>query len=198
MWIFGYGSLIWRADMPYVERRLGRIDGYLRRFWQGSTDHRGVPGAPGRVVTLVPLSQYGSKFIDELFVKGGHTGDGVWGCAYLIAEDNIERVKDYLDYREKNGYEIAHVKVDCTDGSIIEEAIVYIASSDNEEFLGPSPIDKMAKHIMTSRGPSGPNREYLFELHQALKREFPIHAQDAHIDALVAACHQHAQNETSI
>ena len=87
VWLFGYGSLIWRPDISYVERRPARLHGWERRFWQGSHDHRGVPHRPGRVVTLV----------EEI---AGHC-DGV---AYLVDAEEVEAIFATLDHREKNGY----------------------------------------------------------------------------------------------
>lgn len=37
IWLFGYGSLIWKADFDYLERRPAAITGWARRFWQAPT-----------------------------------------------------------------------------------------------------------------------------------------------------------------
>ena len=89
VWIFGYGSLVWKAGFPYTRREPGWVKGFKRRFWWWSEDHRGLPGAPGRVVNLLPD--------DEDSV--------VWGVAYHIDDRDWERtVRNQLDHREKGGY----------------------------------------------------------------------------------------------
>ena len=152
VWLFGYGSLIWRPDIAYRERRPARVHGLARRFWQGSHDHRGLPHAPGRVVTLVPE-------------EGAFTD----GMAYLIERHVYEEAFAYLDHREKNGYARCEVMLDFLDAAAGRaHGIVYIATRDNPAFLGPAPLADMAAQIAASHGPSGSNVEYLVELARAL------------------------------
>jgi cation transport regulator ChaC len=153
MWVFGYGSLIWRPSFPYLDRRPALLRGYARRFWQGSTDHRGVPGAPGRVVTLIADP-------DAACV----------GAAYRVAEDELPAVLAALDIREKNGYERLWLPLllDPPAGPTIE-GLVYLAGPTNSEFLGPAAPAEIARQIARSRGPSGPNAEYLLRLAVALR-----------------------------
>jgi len=135
-WIFGYGSLIWRPDFSYRQVRKAALRGWRRRFWQASPDHRGVPGAPGRVVTLVedPSAE-------------------CWGLAYEVAASAWSSIVTMLDEREKNGYTPHHVSLELDDGSPVM-ALTYIAGPDNPSFVGPAPraaMDRIASTCSDSR-----------------------------------------------
>ncbi|KAI8873547.1 cation transport regulator-like protein 2-like protein [Ramicandelaber brevisporus] len=189
VWIFGYGSLIWKVDFPVVERKPGYIRGFQRRFWQSSNDHRGTPESPGRVVTLIPTDIWKAKY--RHLEETEHQDDGVtWGVAYRIAASEASEVLKHLDHREKNGYSTHIVEVHCEDSTTgettgsIQGALVYIGTEQNEAFVGPpKSLDELALHIHKSRGPSGFNRDYLLNLASALRQLGP-HAHDVHTEAL--------------
>ena len=147
-WVFGYGSLIWKVDFPVLERAVGRIEGWQRRFWQGSHDHRGTPGAPGRVATLVRE-------------PGTHCVGVAWRVAHNVFE--------HLDHREKNGYGRYRIPIHFERPARTVDGVLYVAEPDNPAWLGPEPVDAMARHIAAAEGPSGRNADYLLHLARALR-----------------------------
>jgi len=164
-WIFGYGSLVWRPEFPYLQRLPGFISGWARRYWQGSTDHRGVPEAPGRVVTLIPAPQH-----------------RCWGIAYQVAPDAWERVTRTLDHRERGGFDRKDVRVEFRDPDrAAVRALVYVATERNPNYLGPAVDSEIAAQIRDARGPSGTNAEYALQLAAALR---DIEADDDHVFAI--------------
>lgn len=162
VWLFGYGSLIYKADFPWLERRTATLRGWERRFWQGSHDHRGTPDAPGRVVTLVPRD-------DAVCV----------GMAYRITPATFAP----LDQREKNGYLRLATNLTLDDKREVE-GVVYVATADNAAFLGAAPEHAIARQIDSAHGPSGPNRDYLLHLAHALRA---LGADDPHVFAIERA-----------
>lgn len=170
MWIFGYGSLVWRPALPWVERQPSFITGWSRRFWQGSPDHRGVPDAPGRVVTLIEAA-----------------GERCVGIAYRVAESDWESVLIGLDLREQGGYQQVRLPLHRLDGGGAVEGLVYVAGKDNPHYLGPAPLATIARQVLASRGPSGENREYVLRLHAALVALDSVDEHVAELAALVAA-----------
>lgn len=145
-WVFGYGSIIWKQDFPFIEARRAHIEGWTRRLWQGSHDHRGVEDDPGRVATLIPAP-----------------GERCYGRAFLIEEDVFE----HLDHREKNGYERQDLAIHFDDGA--RPGVTYVGHTDNFAFLGDAPIDDMIEQILRCVGPSGTNVDYVLELARALR-----------------------------
>ena len=163
-WLFGYGSLIYLVDFPYLEMRPASISGWSRRFWQGSHDHRGTPQSPGRVVTLIE-----------------EAGAVCGGMAFRVEIPVFEQ----LDEREKNGYLRVATEMTFDDGSSAT-GVTYLATPDNEAWLGEASERDIAAHICRSSGPSGDNASYLLELAQSL-RELGYH--DEHVFAIERHIH---------
>lgn len=235
MWVIGYGSLIFKPP-PHVSHRItGYIQGYIRRFWQSSIDHRGTPSSPGRVVTLISLDELRNDrfFHNDLHTYEVHNGDNdtadtgadvdvdhhlidqlqpqdikVYGCAYYIAPQHVDEVKQYLDIREQNGYELKSVKfyikeVQAEQDNVVDlissthipasdlhwdefgayiESLIYIGGLDLKSFIGPELIHDTAKIIKTNVGPSGKNSEYLIKLTHAVRE---LNCRDYYLEDLL-------------
>ncbi|KAF2146893.1 uncharacterized protein K452DRAFT_283091 [Aplosporella prunicola CBS 121167] len=185
-WLFGYGSLIWKPPPHFDQRLPGYIEGYVRRFWQ---DHRGTPEAPGRVATLIDRAHW--ETLDDHHASARET---VWGAAYHIPASHAAEVRDYLDIREINGYSIQytpfHPAASISDAPAKPiDCLVYIGPPENPQFLGPQDPQKLAEHIVVSRGPSGENKEYLYMLETALVELSP-ESEDHHISDLARRCRE--------
>ena len=183
LWIFGYGSLVWRPAFPHLRAHPASIGGYARRFWQGSTDHRGLPGRPGRVVTLLPD---GHESLDQDTLSRSAR---CWGTAYEVPSGDPEGVLAGLDHRERGGYDRVEVEIILVDLPLPSGAqrareprnvagVVYIAGPENENYLGAASTRAIARQIAAASGPSGANPEYVFELSRSLR---VMGAEDAHI-----------------
>ena len=170
IWIFGYGSLVWNPGFSFEQSQVGYIRGWARRFYQGSTDHRGIPGSPGRVATLVAEAQ-----------------SVCWGVAYQVVGEPLASIFSYLDRREQGGFRRHQVDFYPRTGPAaasapsVTTAAVYIARDDNPHYLGPASVPEMARHIFHAKGPSGSNRDYLLRLAESLRG---LGITDAHVSEL--------------
>lgn len=185
--VFGYGSLIFRPPPHVIKDSPGFLKGYVRRFAQKSHDHRGTPQNPGRVVTLIHQEDWAafSSAVDPFPHE-----DIVWGIAYTIDPVHAAEVRAYLDHREKDGYTLERVDVyGLIDGVhetvVIPGAECYVGRNDNPSFIGSEPLGALSDIIWRSVGPSGPNKDYLYNLAAAVRALAP-EAYDSHLFALEA------------
>ena len=78
VWLFAYGSLIWRPECTAVERVRGRVHGYHRGLYLWSHEHRGTPEMPGLVFGLdrggssPPIAHTGSTAVSKTETRFRH------------------------------------------------------------------------------------------------------------------------------
>ncbi|XP_012691462.1 glutathione-specific gamma-glutamylcyclotransferase 1 [Clupea harengus] len=172
LWIFGYGSLVWKPDFKYKKSKVGYITGYKRRFWHGDNFHRGDDTMPGRVVTLLED--------DDACT---------WGVAFEVIGAQMEECLKYLNMREsvRGGYITKVVEFFPRDQNLPPvPALVYIATPDNPIYLGPASPEEIAAQIIVCKGKSGQNIEYLSRLAEFMKTTCPD-VEDTHLFSIETA-----------
>lgn len=150
VWIFGYGSLIYRPGFEYTGKISGFIKGYKRVFYLLSSCHRGTKEEPGRVATLAKSES-----------------DITYGVAYCIKRDKAELIFKNLCARESS-YEKVLEKVFVKDHIVACNAFMYYVNESDPDYR-PASNDEIAKTIATAVGPTGPNRDYLFNITKSLR-----------------------------
>jgi cation transport protein ChaC len=145
LWVFGYGSLMWRPGFDFEEARHARLTGFRRCFCIYSVYHRGTRERPGLVLGL-------------------DRGGSCEGIAYRVAATRATETTRYLRAREQVSgvYRETHVPVELIKGPHREVlALAYIVERAHPNYAGRLPLALEARLIHGASGLSGANLDYL-------------------------------------
>jgi cation transport protein ChaC len=150
LWVFGYGSLMWRPGFPFVERRHAHLYGYHRSLCVLSHVHRGTPEHPGLVLGLS---------------RGGRCH----GVAFRVERREVEATVHYLREREQvtSVYLERHLPVRLDDGRAVR-ALAYVADSKHKQYAGRLSFDEVLRLVRQGQGVSGRNPDYVRSTHEHL------------------------------
>jgi glutathione-specific gamma-glutamylcyclotransferase len=163
LWVFGYGSLMWRPGFDFVERVPARLIGLHRALCVYSFVHRGTPERPGLVLGLD---------------RGGMCR----GIAFRVAAAAREKTIGYLRAREQ----VTTVYLEKWRRIELEEparrqarALCFVVDRSHVQYAGRLTLAECVHHVRQGRGSSGANRDYVLETVQALEalgyRETELH-----------------------
>jgi len=145
LWVFAYGSLMWRPGFASEEATHARLVGWRRAFCIYSRHHRGSPQRPGLVLGL-------------------DRGGVCEGIAYRVARENVAATLAYLRDREQIGsvYREALVPVRLMTGEHAEVlALAFLVERAHPSYAGALPLVEQAQLIRGATGQSGNNIDYL-------------------------------------
>ncbi len=168
VWVFAYGSLIWNPAFHFVERRLGRIWGYHRRFCLWTYLGRGTLDCPGLMLGL-------------------DRGGSCQGLFYRIEARAVEEELTLIWRREMitAAYVPTWVEGRTPAGSL--RALAFTINRQHQRYAGKLDEARVVEALASAEGPIGRCCEYLFNTHDHL-RELSIHdPQLARICRLVRA-----------
>jgi glutathione-specific gamma-glutamylcyclotransferase len=163
LWVFGYGSLMWRPGFEFLERVPARLIGLHRALCVFSFVHRGTPEKPGLVLGLD---------------RGGMCR----GVAFRVAAAKRDSTIAYLRDREQ----VTSVYVETMRRIELEDkarrqvrALTFTVDRGHVQYAGRLSVAESVHYVRQGHGRSGINRDYVVETVRALEalgyRESDLH-----------------------
>jgi cation transport protein ChaC len=163
LWVFGYGSLMWRPGFEFEERVQARLIGEHRALCVYSFVHRGTPEKPGLVLGL-------------------DRGGACRGIAFRVAEKNRAATVAYLRDREQVTSVYREVKRSVwleNEARARVSALAYVVDRGHVQYAGRLSPAEQLRHVIQGHGQSGVNRDYVLATVKAIEaegfRDAPLH-----------------------
>jgi glutathione-specific gamma-glutamylcyclotransferase len=154
LWVFAYGSLMWRPDFPFVDRMEARLLGAHRALCVYSFVHRGTPERPGLVLGL-------------------DHGGTCRGIAYRVTAGERAATIAYLREREQ----VTSVYRECMRPIWVKRqseqrvpALCYMVDRGHPQYAGRLSLEQQLHHVRQGHGRSGANRDYVVATIAALEQ----------------------------
>nr|WP_244374956.1 gamma-glutamylcyclotransferase [Nitrobacter winogradskyi] len=155
LWIFAYGSLMWRPGFDFAEQVPARLIGEHRALCVYSFDHRGTPERPGLVLGL-------------------DRGGACRGIAFRVAASRREATIAYLREREQT----THVYREVTRSVWLEDdarrrvsALAYVVDRGHVQYAGRLTLADQARYVRQGHGRSGHNRDYVLSTVRSIESQ---------------------------
>src|SRR3954466_10779985 len=142
LWLFAYGSLMWKPDLVAAERRLATVRGWHRRFCLWQWRFRGTREEPGIMLAL-------------------DRGGSCVGIVYRVIGPDL-RARIMPVWRREmrgNGYRARWVTAETDEGAL--RALTFVANRGGGGYAGRLSDEHIAERIASACGHIGPNAEYL-------------------------------------
>ena len=169
LWVFGYGSLIWKPEFDYVERRPARVNGWHRALKMWSRVNRGTPDCPGLVLGLL-------------------TGGSCQGVAFRIPRADVPEVLVRLWAREMvtGVYDPRWLTCHTPHGPV--SALAFTRSRKSPNHTGVLTPEQYRRIFSDACGRYGTTLDYTLRTFEELGRH-GIH--DRHLERLLRIARGH-------
>jgi len=155
LWVFGYGSLMWRPGFEFIEQVPARLIGEHRALCVYSFDHRGTPEKPGLVLGL-------------------DRGGACRGIAFRVAAAKRDHTIEYLRSREQTTNVYREVMRSVwleNEARQRVSALAYVVDRGHVQYAGRLSLAEQLRYVQQGHGRSGNNRDYVLSTVKSIEAQ---------------------------